>query len=211
MPTVIGAGGAGRLAHSRGQPASGKRGSRPSSASRRPATCNAWRRTDVVFSRASTGKQSCKAFDGQPIGGQRRPLTPQVPQLGCGVLGQQLDQRTAGRLPSMLARTAAEPRAPQLELAEQRADDDGLMILGATPSTAGRAVRARGQERADLVAEDLALNCQQERLGFGQRQCPRKPSATLPSWILSCTAIGVLRGQERSRHDTRLESLAGSP
>jgi hypothetical protein len=70
----------------------------------------------------------------------------------------------------MLARTAAEPWAPQHELAEQRAENDGLVILDATSSTAGRAGRARGQERADLVAEDLALNCQQERLGFGQRQ-----------------------------------------
>ena len=63
-----------------------------------------------------------------------------------------------------------QPRAGQLQLAEQDAEDDGLVIFEATASAAGWAGRARGQERGDLAAEDLALELQQERLGLGQRQ-----------------------------------------
>jgi hypothetical protein len=70
----------------------------------------------------------------------------------------------------VLARTPAEPRAGQLELTEQGSERDGLPILDAIASTAARAGHARGQERRDLATEDLALHCQQKRLGFGQRQ-----------------------------------------
>jgi hypothetical protein len=86
------------------------------------------------------------------------------------VFGQQLDERAAGCPASVLARTTRQPRAHQLELAEQGSEDDGLVILDATASTAARAGRARRQECRDLAAKDLALHFQQERLGLGQRQ-----------------------------------------
>jgi hypothetical protein len=44
------------------------------------------------------------------------------------------------------------------------------VVLDATASAAGRARRARGQERGDLTTEDLALQFQQEGLGLGERQ-----------------------------------------
>src|SRR5919202_1097694 len=86
------------------------------------------------------------------------------------MLGQQLDERAAGCPARVPAWAPMQPRAGQLQLAEQGAEDDGLVIFEATASAAGWAGRARGQERGDLAAEDLALELQQERLGLGQRQ-----------------------------------------
>jgi hypothetical protein len=70
----------------------------------------------------------------------------------------------------VLARTAAQPRAPQLELAECSSEDDGLVILDATVSTAARAGRTRREECPDLLADYLVLQLQQERLGLGESQ-----------------------------------------
>jgi hypothetical protein len=70
----------------------------------------------------------------------------------------------------MLARTAAQPRAGQLQLAEPRPEDDGLVILAATASTAARAGHTRGQERRNLAAQYPVLQLQEQRPGLGQRQ-----------------------------------------
>ena len=116
------------------------------------------------------GQEVLQGLDGQAVRDQGRPLALQVWQLGCRMLGQQLDERAAGCPARVPAWAPTQPRAGQLQLAEQGAEDDGLVIFEATASAAGWAGRARGQERGDLAAEDLALELQQERLGLGQRQ-----------------------------------------
>jgi hypothetical protein len=85
-----------------------------------------------------------QGFDGQPVRDQGCPIAVQIQQPRCGVLRQQLDEQTGGRLPRMLARTAAEPRAHQRGLAEQGSEDDGLVILGAEARSAAPCGRPRG-------------------------------------------------------------------
>jgi hypothetical protein len=46
------------------------------------------------------------------------------------------------------------------------AEDDGLVILGTTASTAARAGRTGSQEGRDLARKHLALQFQQQRLGL---------------------------------------------
>jgi hypothetical protein len=130
----------------------------------------------------------------------------------------------------MLARTAAEPWAPQHELAEQRAENDGLVILDATSSTAGRAGRARGQERGDLAAEDLALHLHEERFSLGQGQAQLLQTRVIFAQhdeLVNGDLLTIVGGdhelklevqrhasdsqtRKRSSHGTRHSSAAGS-